>query len=258
MNQPLKLLGGAAALITAALVGGTLIGSVLAAPSGSGASNTEPVFGEDENTDPDAAAYCQVFLDTFASELGVGADELAPAAKAAAIAAITAAVEAGELSQEAADRMIARIEEWDGEGCRWIGVKLGHWAHHAGQGAFLSGMWNAAAEALGMEPSELREALADATLEEVADQQGVAYADVVAAILAAAQEDLDAAFEAGRITQEHADTILERIETWLNEGGSANRPDRAKPFFPGPLVPFPDEVPSDPSSDNDEAEADAA
>jgi hypothetical protein len=230
MNQSLKLLGGAAALITAALVGGTLIGSVLAAPSGSGSTDLDFAFGEDESTETDVAAYCQVFLDTFASELGVGTDELAPAAKTAAIAAITAAVEAGDLSQEAADRMIARIEAWDGEGCRWIGFKLGHWAHHAGQVAFLSGMWQAAAEALGMEPGELRAALADATLEEVAEAEGVAYTDVVAAVLASAQEDLDAAVEAGRITQERADAILERIETWLSEGGSANRPNRAGPF----------------------------
>jgi hypothetical protein len=258
MNQSLKLLGGAAALITAALVGGTLIGSVLAAPSGSGASNPETAFGEDERTDTDAAAYCQVFLDTFASELGVGTDELAPAAKAAAIAAITAAVEAGDLSQEAADRMIARVEEWDGEGCRWIGFKLGHWAHHAGQGAFLSGMWEAAAEALGMEPGELREALGDATLEEVAEAQGVAYADVVAAVLAAAQVDLDAAVEAGRITQERADAMLDRMETWLNEGDVGNWGELRRPFFHGPFGPPPDEAPSDPSSDAEDTEADAA
>jgi hypothetical protein len=257
MNQPLKLLGGAAALITAALVGGTLIGSVLAAPSGSGAGTTEALFGEDESTGTAAAEYCQVFLDTFASELGVATDELAPAAKAAAIAAINAAVEAGDLSQEAADRMIARIEEWDGEGCRWIGFKLGHWAHHAGQTAFLSSMWGAAAETLGMEPSELREALADATLEEIAESEGVAYVDVVAAVLAAAQEDLDAAVEAGRITQERADAILERLETWLNEGGIGGWGEGPKPFF-RPFFAPPNDAPSDSSSDGDETEADAA
>jgi hypothetical protein len=257
MNQPLKIAGGAAALIAAALVGGTLIGSVLAAPSGSGAAQPEAAFGEDESSGTDASAYCQTFLDTFAAELGVDTDELAPAAKAAAIAAVNAAVEAGDLSQDAADRMIARIEAWDGDGCRWFGFKLGHWGHHAGQAAFLSGMWQAAAEALGMEPGDLREALADATLEEVAEQQGVAYADVVAAVLAAADEDLDAAVEAGRITQEQADNILERLEAWLNEGGPGGWGDRAKPFFRGPLGPLPDETPSD-SSDADDAEADAA
>jgi hypothetical protein len=259
MNQPVKLLGGAVALITAALVGGTLIGSVLAAPSGSGgASNPEAVFGDDETNGTDASAYCQVFLDTFASVLGVSTDELAPAAKAAAVAAIEAAVEAGDLSQEAADRMIEKVEAWDGDGCRWIGFKLGHWGRHSAQLSFLSGMWEAAAESLGMDTAELRQALSDATLEEVAADQGVAYTDVVAAVLAAAEEDLAAAVEAGRITQEHADATLERLETWLNEGEIGNWGDKIRPFFRGPIVPPPVDSPSDAPSSDEEAETSAA
>jgi hypothetical protein len=79
-------------------------------------------------------------------------------------------------------------------------------------------MWEAAAEALGLTPAELREALGDATLQEVADDQGVELADVTAAALASAKADLDAAVEAGTITQERADAIYERVETWLNQG----------------------------------------
>jgi hypothetical protein len=258
MNQPFKLLGGAVALITAALVGGTLIGSVLAAPSGSGASSSGAVFGDDETNGADGSAYCQVFLDTFASGLGVSTDELAPAAKAAAVAAIEAAVEAGDLSQEAADRMIERVEAWDGDGCRWIGFKLGHWGRHSAQLSFLSGMWEAAAEALGLDNAELRQALTDATLEEVAADQGVAYTDVVAAVLASAEEDLAAAVEAGRITQERADAHLERLETWLNEGEIGNWGDKIRPFFRGPIVPPPVDTPSDAPSSDEEAEASAA
>jgi hypothetical protein len=235
MNQLAKVMGAAVALITAALVGGTLIGSVLAAPGGSGTTTPQAVFGGDDSTETDATAYCQVFLDTFASELGVSTDELAPAAQAAAIAAINAAVEAGDLTQEVADRMIARVEAWDGDGCRWIGFKLGHWGHHAARVNFLSGMWEAAAGALGLEPAELREALADSTLAEVAEAQGVELADVIAAALASAQADLDAAVEAGNLTQERADAIYERLETWLNDGDFGNWGERRgffRPFGP--------------------------
>lgn len=235
MSQPLKILGGAAALITAALVGGTLIGSVLAAPGGNGASDPAAVLGGDESTD--ASVYCQTFLDTFASELGVSTDELAPAAKAAAIAAINAAVDAGDLTQDVADRMIEKINEWDGSGCRWIGFKLGHWAHHAARVEFMSGMWEAAADSLGLTTAELREALVDSTLEEVADAEGVDYADVVAAALASAKADLDAAVDAGTITQEKADAIYERLETWLSEGGIGNWGDGPHRRFFGPGVP---------------------
>ena len=249
MSQPLKILGGAAALITAALVGGTLIGSVLAAPGTSGSSNPGALFGDEET---DATAYCQTFLDTFASELGVSTDELAPAAQAAAIAAINAAVEAGDLTQDAADRMIERVNAWDGNGCRWIGFKLGHWAHHAARVEFMSGMWEAAAGTLDMTTAELREALVDSTLEEVAEAEGVDYADVVAAALASAQADLDAAVEAGTITQEKADSISERLETWLNDGGIGNWGEGHGPFFrPG--------APSDtPSSEDSNAEGTSA
>jgi hypothetical protein len=216
MNELLKVGGAAIALITAALVGGTLIGSVLAAPAGSSSPTTNLNLGDEETGD--AQAYCEAFLDAFASELGVSTDELAPAAKAAAIAAINAAVEAGDLTQDVADRMIENVNAWDGEGCRWIGFKLGHWAGHAARVDFLSGMWEAAAGALNMTPAELREALADSTLQEVADDQGVELADVTAAALASAKADLDAAVADGTITQERADAIYERVETWLDEG----------------------------------------
>jgi hypothetical protein len=230
MSQALKLLGGAAALITAALVGGTLIGSVLAAPAGSNPTSADAQF-LGEATD-ETGEYCQVFLDTFAEELGVSTDELAPAAKAAAIAAINQAVENGDLTQDVADRMIENVNTWDGEGCRWIGFHLGRWAHHAGRVEFMSGVFESAAKALGMELSELREALQDSTLEEVAEAQGVTYADVVAAALESAKADLDAAVDGGNITQEKADEVYARLETWLNEGGIGNWGEG--PGHPGP------------------------
>ncbi|MGH2462026.1 MAG: hypothetical protein ACRDFZ_00185 [Candidatus Limnocylindria bacterium] len=235
MSQPLKLVGGAAALITAALVGGTLIGSALAAPSGSGSSGFDALFVGDEGS-ADTGEYCQIFLDTFAEELGVSTDELAPAAKAAAIAAVNAAVEAGDLTEEQGAAAIERINNWDGAGCAWIGFHLRHWAHHGARVEFMSGVFEAAAEALSMDLSELREALVDSTLEEIAEAQGVDYADVVAAALASAKADLDAAVEAGTITQAKADQIYERLETWLNEGGIGNWGERDG--HPGPGRPF--------------------
>lgn len=233
MSQPLKLLGGAAALITAALVGGTLIGSVLAAPPGgtapgSAASSTDTLFVDDETTG-EVGEYCEVFKDALADELGVSVGELTPAAKAAAITTINQAVENGDLTQDVADQMIERINEADGDGCKWLGFHLRFGAHGGARVEFKAGMFEAAAAELGMETSELREALADATLEEVAEAEGVDYADVVAAAMASAKTDLDAAVEAGTITQEQADSILERLETWLNDGGPGGWGDGARP-----------------------------
>jgi hypothetical protein len=254
MSQLFKVLGGAAALITAALVGGTLIGSVLAAPSGSTSTTDDALFLGTEET----GEYCQVFLDAFAEELGVSTDELAPAAKAAAIAAINQAVANGDLTQDVADRMIENVNNWDGDGCGWIGFRLGHWAHHAARVEFMSGVFESAAKSLGMELSELREALQDSTLEEVAEAQGVAYADVVAAALESAKADLDAAVEAGNITQEKADEIYARLETWLNEGGIGNWGDRGERPGPGPGRHFFFVPPVDGPSDSTDSSSDGS
>ena len=231
MTSLMKILGGAGALIVAALVGGTLIGSVLAAPTGSSADSPSPALIGDET---DATAYCQTFLDTFASELGVSTDDLVPAAKTAAIAAVNAAVDAGDLTQERADAIIERINNWDGNGCGWIGFHLGG-PGHGPKLELLSGMFSAAADTLGMTNAELRDALVDSTLEEVAADQGVAYDDVVAAALSSAKTDLDAAVSAGTITQDRADAIYDQLQTWLNSGDIGNWGDGPGRFghFPG-------------------------
>ena len=152
--------------------------------------------------------------------------------------------------------MLEKIDEWDGSGCRWIGFHLGQWAHHAARVDFVSGMWEAAAGALDMTTAELREALVDSTLEDVAEAAGIDHADVVAAALASAQADLDGAVEAGSITQEKADAIYERLENWLNEGGFGSWGDGPRrPFVHAPFFAPPIDAPSEnPSSDDAGAE----
>ena len=210
-----KVLGAAGALITAALVGGTLIGSTLAVGEEDG-----------ESRRADAAAYCDTFMDTLASELGTTRDGLVTAGQTAANAAIDAAVAAGDITEERATRMRERVAAADGEGCAWFGRGgFGGGGHgprgpgHAG-GVIRGEALEAAADALGLEASDLPAAIRDAgSLEALATAEGVAYADVKTAVLAAVQSDLGTAVADGRITQEHADSILEKTTTWLDEGG---------------------------------------
>lgn len=214
-----KLLGGAGVLIATALVGGTLIGSALAAPEGSDTTTSATdlhgpwLAGDGE--------YCEAFLDTFASELGVSRDDLLPAGKAAAIAAIDAAVEAGDLEEDRAATMKERIDELDEAGCG-MGFGLGFGRGLAigeAHGLMRSDVLEAAAEALSLESSELIDRLADdVSLEEVAEAEGVDYEEVKTAVLDAVRADLDAAVAEG-LDQERADSMLERISTWLDEGG---------------------------------------
>jgi hypothetical protein len=208
-----KTLGAAGALLISALVGGTLIGSALAT---------------DESTDSDTTAatgeYCDVFMDSLASELSVTRDALVTAGKAAANAAVDAAVAAGDITEERATALRERIEASDGSGCAWFGHGF---ARGFGQGfergvahGFLGGdVFEAAADALGIESSALIDRLdAAESLQALAEEEGVPYDDVKAAVLAAVQADLDAAVADG-LDQARADAVIERLTTWLDDGG---------------------------------------
>jgi hypothetical protein len=199
-----RTLALAGALVLSAVVGGTLIGSALA---------------QDEGTETDTGAYCDTFMDAFASELGTARDEVVAAGKAAANTALDAAVDAGDISEERAAEIRQRIEEADGGGCGWFGHGIGRGGHGLAHGFLGGDVFEAAADALGIESAELIDRLDEASsLETLAGEAGVAYDDVKTAILAAVQADLDAAVADG-LDQERADAAIERLTAWLDEGG---------------------------------------
>lgn len=220
-----RSLGFAGALIAAALVGGTLIGSAMAT---------------DDTTESGgsvAGTYCDTFMDTFAAELGVSREDLVAAGQSAATVAVDAAVEAGDLSEERADRLRERIAEYDGSRCGAFGHGFkrgfGHGFDRGVARGLLGGdVLEATADALGIESAELIGQLREAeSVQALAEQQGLAYDEVSAAILAAIQADLDAAVAEG-MSQERADRIVERLTTWLEEGGQLDGIGR-RGFGPG-------------------------
>lgn len=204
-----KSLGLAGALILSAIVGGTLIGSALATDT-------------DGTTTGEPSEYCDVFMDTLASELGTDRDGLVAAGRTAALAAVDAAVAAGDLTEDQAAAARERIEAYDGSGCGFFGHGIGFergFAHGFGRGFLGGDVFEAAAEALGIESSELIGQLRDAgSLQALAEDLGVSYDAVTASVLAAVQADLDAAVAEG-LSQERADATIERVTTWLDEGG---------------------------------------
>ena len=161
----------------------------------------------------------------------VGAVVAAPTMTAAAVSAASSAatgraevianalaglVEDGTITQEQADQVAETLDEQlpaRGPG------DLGGPGHH---GVALRGL-DTAAEELGLTREELHEQLrGGATLAEIAEEQGVDIDDLVTALVAAAEEDLAAAVEAGRLDQERADEIAgdleDRIRTFVEEG----------------------------------------
>lgn len=226
----LKTLGIAGGLVAAALVGGTLISAVSAAPSGSAPTNSTAA-------DPaDAARYCALWQETFADELDVSVDKLVPAAKAATIATIDAAVAAGDLTSDVADRMKVEIDKADGDGCRLLGAAFHGFGRHAAKADLRFDMVGAAATALGMDKADLVKAFRDGdSLKTIAADKGKDYPDVTKAIRDAAKADLDALVTADKLTQTREDAILAQLDKWLAGGGT---------FPPGPRGHRPFESPA--------------
>jgi len=210
--QIVRGLGFAGALILSAIVGGTLIGSAFAVDD----ADAEGASGTGE--------YCEVFLDSLASELGVSRDELVAAGQSAANSAIDAAVAAGDLAEERAADLRERVAAYDGSGCgalgpgfaRGFGIGFGH---GIARGIVGGDLLEAAAGALGIERSELIDELRSAeSLQAVAEERDASYDELKAAVLSAVQADLDAAVADG-LEQERADAFVARVTEWLDAGG---------------------------------------
>ena len=211
--KTLKALGLAGGLVAAALVGGTLISVVSANPAGSAGS---PAVTAD---DVDTSAYCDLWRQAFADELGVSVDELTPAAKNAAIATIDQAVTNGDLPEDIGARMKEQIQNADGNGCRLLGAGFHAWGKHAARVDWAHDWVGAAAEALGLDQADLVSQLRSGdSLQDVAEAQGVDYDVVSQAILDAAEADLTAMVDAGKITQDRADQVLANLAERLDSG----------------------------------------
>jgi len=96
----------------------------------------------------------------------------------------------------------------------------GHRGHFLGRGPGLAS-FEAAADIIGIDTAELREALADgATLAEVAEDNGVDVETLVDGLVAALNEKVDELMADGRITEDRAAEIKEsapeRIENFVN------------------------------------------
>ncbi len=242
----LRTAGLAGLLVAAAVVGGTIIGSVAAATAPP-ASGSAPAVSAAASPAPAAkvAAYCAAFKRAFATDLGVDESALVPAARKAAIATIDAAVAAGELPGAAADRLRARIEAADTDGCPLLAGRIGRIAAIAGGATAGGGVkaalgvakdgLSAAAKTLGVTPAELGSMLRSGqTLKDVAGTRNVPYESVTAAVVAAVKADLDSAVAAGTIKQARADRILARLQANLSDGRLRGAP---RPVPAGSAVP---------------------
>ena len=178
----------------------------------------------------------KAIIDDAASQLGVEPSELSDALKEALKNRIDEAVEDGRLTEEQADELKERIDENEYPllGGPWkLGLRLAgpgldgfgpfeHFAHFE--------LLGAAADYLGISEDELREALEDNTLAEMAEERGKTAAGLVQHLVATQTKRIDEAAEAGKITDEQATALKENLEArieslvaaelhWRKDGG---------------------------------------
>src|SRR5918994_1549782 len=182
----------------------------------------------------------KALIDDAASQLGVEPSELADALKEALKNRVDAAVEDGRLTQEHADELKERIDASEYPllgGLRVLG--RGAWSH-GGPGFGRFGhfeLLETAASYLGMTEAELREALEDKTLAEIAEEQGKTASGLVEQLVATQTKRIDEAVADGRITEQQGAALEadmnERMQGLVN-GELRSRGDGERHrFWPG-------------------------
>jgi uncharacterized protein (DUF433 family) len=241
-------------VVAGSMVAGALFGAVVFAP---GVGLAAP--GSD--TGQEVAAVCAGVLGTGPIEAAADAIGIEPSVLVAAIRdgqtvaevaeahgvdpatvvdAIVAnandrldqAVADGELTQEQADERAADIEEHVTD---FVNGDLSMPFHpgpplmgNPGLWGFADGPFAAAANAIGIEPSELFGELRDGkTIADVAKDHGVEVSTVVDAVVVSLQERMDSAVENGWMTQEQADERAAELR------------DQATALVNGAPMPFP-------------------
>ncbi len=215
-----RLLGFSGALVLAAVVGGTVISAVSAAPDGRAAAPGGPLAA----TAPPASVEtaCATFRAALAKALGVSEDALAAATQQALGATVDQAVSDGKLTAAAAARLKTRMAASPPDGCQRLAARL-----DKARGALgvVRDAVTAAADALGMPPADLRAKLrSGASLASIATDKGVDLSTVTGAVLTAVKGDLDAAVAAGTIPQARADRIIARLTARLDAGSILKAP----------------------------------
>ena len=160
-------------------------------------------------------------IEDAADQLGVEPSALSDALKQAYENRIDAAVAAGRITKAQGDALKEQIESED---YPLLGPGFGH---HGGPGGHGFPHLDAAAAYLGLTATELQTQLQSGkTLAEVATGEGKTVDGLVTALVADEKKELDAAVEAGRLTQAQADELLAVAKQRFTDIVSGTMPER--------------------------------
>jgi polyhydroxyalkanoate synthesis regulator phasin len=181
----------------------------------------------------------QAIIDDAALQLGVEPSELSEALEQALENRIDEAVDDGRLTEEQADGLRERLGSGGFPLLGGLGLLGRGFGLHVGPGLERGHfeLLETAASYLDLTEAELREALEDRTLAEIAEDQGKTAAGLVEQLVATQAKRIDEAVENGKLTQEQAtalkDDLDERMQALVN--GELHRHADGLPhrFWPG-------------------------
>jgi hypothetical protein len=171
----------------------------------------------------------QAVMNDVAEQLGVEPSELTAALEEALANRVDAAVEAGRLTEEQGAELKDRIEAGEVPLVGLGGPGFGHRGamHHIGD-------LDAAASYLGVTEASLMSALEDGkTLAELAEDRGKSVDGLVNALVDSAEAELEAAVDAGRLTDAQRDSMLSGLKERITSLVNGERPRGFGPPPPG-------------------------
>ncbi len=172
---------------------------------------------------PQGPDWGQSFFQALANRLGVTLDRLTQAVKDAAKDVVAQSLQAGRVTQDQANQMTQRIDQWQpgqrglpfmGGGHRGGPGGFGPGGGRGGMMPFGGGMMDAVAQALGVTTADLQTELRSGkTLADIAQAKGVSQDKVKQAVATAMKAQVDQAQQAGRLTADQATQAKQRIDT---------------------------------------------
>jgi uncharacterized protein YidB (DUF937 family) len=184
-------------------------------------------------------AESKAVIDDAAAQLGIEPSELSDALKQALENRIDEAFEQGRLTEEQAERLKERLEANEVPLLFGLGGPRLHdfgGFGHGRPGLVRLGILEAAASYLGMSEEELRKALHDKTLGEIAKEKGKSAAGLVDQLVATQTKRIDEAVDNGKLTDEQADELKEGLEDRMQalvDGEFESPRARGHHFWPG-------------------------
>jgi uncharacterized protein YidB (DUF937 family) len=181
----------------ACAVAGSAVGLTAAATGGPRAAAATPL------PTPSGSTPCDLFLGHLASDLGKSQSQVRSAIPKALRQTLSDLVAQGKLTQQQANT----IQKRAGQGCP---AQLGSLPASSARQLALG--IAAYAKALGMTPAQLRQAIRNGqTVEQVAASKGMDETAFRQKLISVVQPELDRQRQAGHLTQQQEDAILQRL-----------------------------------------------